>query len=267
MSQVRRIPGGVNRRPGSYPKNIGRNVRIVIPTTNYIVAATPRTGSSLLCEGLCATGIAGRPAEVFAPDFRGMWYKHWLLGPDTSFSDYVHTAVRHGTTSNGVFGLKIQWMHVALLARDLELPCGDGVLDLLFPKAQFINIVRRDRRAQALSWFRAITTNEWWSFKDPKDDSAPPLAPAFDRAAVYELEGHLERQQNGWEQYFRKFRLNPLVVEYETLAADYRGQVARTLEFLGLDKGAAKLIPEPRLARQADDLTESWRRLMERPSA
>ena len=130
---------------------------------HYLVAATPRTGSSLLCEGLSATRIAGYPAEVFAPDFRGQWYERWGLVRDVPFSVYMAASLEFGTTPNGVYGMKIQWMHVPVLAADIALSgdCG-AALDSLFPNATFINTVRRDRRAQALSWFRAWRTNEWF---------------------------------------------------------------------------------------------------------
>src|SRR5436305_13917700 len=35
------------------------------PSQSYTVAATPRSGSTLLCELLASTGVAGRPAEHF----------------------------------------------------------------------------------------------------------------------------------------------------------------------------------------------------------
>lgn len=233
----------------------------MITRQSYIVAATPRTGSSLLCEGLEATGIAGCPAEVFAPDFRGRWYKYWLLSQSASFSDYLDAAFRHGTTNNGMYGLKIQWMHIAVLARKLSfVGNSDDVLESLFPDAAFVNIVRRDRRAQALSWFRAITTNEWWRFKG---DQKTPIEPIFDGDTVRTLEAEIMQQQSAWEQYFLKRRIEPLVIEYEELSRDYQGQVARVLAFLHLNVSAAYLIPPPRLVRQSDDLTLRWRRLME----
>ena len=34
-------------------------------STSYLVCATPRSGSTLLCQGLKATGVAGRPEEYF----------------------------------------------------------------------------------------------------------------------------------------------------------------------------------------------------------
>src|SRR5438046_662736 len=37
----------------------------VQPQCSYLVCATPRSGSTLLCEALANTGIAGNPKEYF----------------------------------------------------------------------------------------------------------------------------------------------------------------------------------------------------------
>lgn len=233
----------------------------VEPAVRYIVAATPRTGSSLLCEGLITTGVAGRPGEVFAPAFRSMWREHLALIGDTSFDDYLQAAVRHGTTDNGVYGLKLQWMHVSTLAREAGQSGPPArVLARLFPGSRFVNIVRRDRRAQALSWYRAEQTQEWWRWAgDP-----PPAVrePRLDVAAVRAIERAVDEQQAAWERYFAAHGIEPLVVEYESLVEDYRGEIGRVMEFLGLDAATAGAIPPPRLARQADELTARWRETM-----
>ena len=36
-----------------------------VPMSAYLVCATPRSGSTLLCRALTATGVAGRPEEYF----------------------------------------------------------------------------------------------------------------------------------------------------------------------------------------------------------
>ena len=40
-------------------------LRCPLRTTSYLICSTPRTGSSLLCDALTATGVAGRPEEYF----------------------------------------------------------------------------------------------------------------------------------------------------------------------------------------------------------
>jgi len=236
----------------------------VIPATNYIVAATPRTGSGLLCYGLEDTGIAGRPAEFFAPHLRSQWCQSWLLSENVGFRQYHEAALRHGTTNNGFFGLKIHWMHVVSLAQDaLQADDSDLVLESLFPRAKFVSIVRRDRRAQALSYFRALLTNEWERFGSADNQQTVGRVITLKPDAILALETDLCEQQQAWEQYFCRNGINPLVVQYEALATDYRGQVARVLNFLGLDERAAQTVPRPRLIRQSDETTLRWRLLME----
>jgi trehalose 2-sulfotransferase len=243
----------------------------VIVTTSFIVAATPRTGSTLLCEGLESTGIAGRPGEFFAPDFRVFWCRHWSMPEDASFETYLVAARSYGTTPNGVYGLKIQQGHVSDLAREASFVGehfggdNDDVLEYLFPGSQYVNLVRRDRRAQAISFYRALATNEW--VKRPTEDEQRlvfqlprPEAPlAFDANAIRDLEEQLARQQDAWERYFFKRAIAPLVIEYEALVQDYEGQIARTLEFLSLDASVAQTLPSPRTVRQADEHTAAWR--------
>src|SRR3954469_3299609 len=38
---------------------------MVVATRSYLVCATPRSGSTLLCRALAQTGVAGRPEEYF----------------------------------------------------------------------------------------------------------------------------------------------------------------------------------------------------------
>jgi LPS sulfotransferase NodH len=226
----------------------------------YIVAATPRTGSSLLCEGLAATGVAGVPDEIFAPHLRELWYEKWSLSEPVSFSRYLEPALRYARSGNGVVAFKIHWMHVAELAGQTQ--CGtDAVLSQILPGARFVNIVRRDRRAQALSWFRASRTDEWTRFRDTSDAARP--TPPLDLDAVRDFEVQINTQQACWLEYFRTTGAVPLTIEYEDLDKHYRHEVSRVLSFLGLDPAAAYRIPEPRRVRQADAVTAGWRKQLE----
>jgi trehalose 2-sulfotransferase len=183
-----------------------------------------------------------------------MLREQWGLPVSVDIGTYVNVALRRATSSNGVTGMKIQWMHVAGLAHELGCPERD-VLPTLLPDAQFINIVRRDLMAQALSWYRAIATDVWWRL----DDEPTPPPPPLDAGEVLALKSHLEMQQQDWQRYFAERGIVPLTIAYECLDGDYHGQVARALRFLGLDDSAAEYIPAPRLSRQADEVTASWR--------
>jgi trehalose 2-sulfotransferase len=225
----------------------------------YIVAATPRTGSSLLCEGLGACCVAGRPAEVFAPDFRDPWYARWGVPRHAPFRRYFDAALRYGTSANGIYGIKIQWMHVPVLAMEVGHPGPPGeVLDQLFPDALYVNIIRQDRRAQAISWYRACETNEWFRTASTLRPNEAHLQVNVER--VLYLERHLEHQQSQWEWHFRQRGIRPHVVEYDQLVQDYQGVVGRVLAYLELDPLVSRSIPNPHLMRQGDAKTDAWRR-------
>ena len=129
----------------------GRAGGVAIPEASYLICATPRSGSTLLCDALEGTGIAGRPAEHFEvlletgqprqardyfqrsndpevwallddPEFRdvlgeyGGRYSEHLSRRDPSwrppdFESLLEEALRKGTTENGVLGTKIMWAY------------------------------------------------------------------------------------------------------------------------------------------------------------
>jgi LPS sulfotransferase NodH len=223
-----------------------------------------RTGSYLLCEGLEATGCAGHPREIFCPERREMYAGEWKLPDGVTFDDYMRTGIEKGTTDNGVFGTKIHRHHLAPLARE----CGfegepEQVLRKLFPGAKYVHLRRRDRRGQAISWYRAKITNEWWRIAGVHDPSLTGRTPEFHAPDIRRIEYELERQQEAWDAYFGDASIESITMDYETLAANYRDEVARVLAFVGEDPKLAQGLPAPRLVVQADATTEIWRKKMD----
>ena len=131
------------------------------PMLSYLVCATPRSGSTLLCHELDRTGVAGhpeeyfealrksglprRPHEYFDPErhaniverlaFREMPESDAaqpspLWHPDT-YGEYLAWALQEGTTPNGVFGAKLMWGYLGDFA---ELLRGmDGMAERTLP--------------------------------------------------------------------------------------------------------------------------------------
>jgi len=230
----------------------------------YIIASTMRTGSYLLCEGLEATGVAGRPREIFCPERRRDYEGRWHLPANESFSQYMRTALCKSTTDNGVCGMKIHWHHVeplALVRGGVGKPW--RILPRLFPDARYIYLCRRDRRAQAISWYRAQVTNEWYRIKGEVQTDLTGVVPEIDTAKLRQMELELESQDERWQEFFATQPVPALPMVYEALAADYRGEIARALSFLDQDPALAQDIPEPRLVCQNDEMTAEWHRRMD----
>jgi LPS sulfotransferase NodH len=222
-----------------------------------------RTGSYLLCEALEWTGRAGHPREIFCPERRGMYEGEWKLPAGVAMADYLRKAIELGTTENGVFGTKIHYHHIESVARECNFAGEPAqVLRQYFPGAKYIHLRRRDRRGQAISWYRAKITNEWWRIKDVRQEDLTGVAPEFHAPEIRRREFELERHQQGWDRFFADPAVESITMDYEGLAANYREEVARTLAFIGEDSALARDLPKPRLVVQADATTEEWRAKM-----
>jgi trehalose 2-sulfotransferase len=105
----------------------------VTPSRSYLVCATPRSGSTLVCQALKETGVAGRPEEYFEAlehSGRPRRPEEYFNGVDdpsilnqlqrrgvgeepmprsplwsrTAYDRYLEWTMDQGTTPNGVFG-------------------------------------------------------------------------------------------------------------------------------------------------------------------
>ncbi len=68
----------------------------------YVIASTPRSGSSLLAAGLVRTGVAGRPEEYFTPDHIGSYKEDLNLPMSCSSAEYLAKVMAFAATPNGV---------------------------------------------------------------------------------------------------------------------------------------------------------------------
>jgi trehalose 2-sulfotransferase len=176
------------------------------PTTSYLICATPRSGSTLLCEALKGTGVAGVPEEYFealrhsglprrpqeyfigsqdrtilrhlgelssggGPARSRLWDRH-------DYAPYLSWAIEQGTTPNGVFGAKLMWGYfgdfVSLLReipeyRDLPI---QEVLPTAFPDLSYVRVVRANKVRQAVSLWKAVQTATWRQEESGRSDSS-----------------------------------------------------------------------------------------------
>jgi trehalose 2-sulfotransferase len=267
----------------------------VTPTRSYLVCATPRSGSTLLCETLERTGVAGRPREYFeALKETGVPRRpreyFWglrspevlrLLPPDAQIDreaeristwnrdDYalhLDASLREGTTPNGVFGSKLMWSYFDdFLELMRGIPrfggMGDGsLLNTAFPDLHYVFVSRSDKVRQAVSLWRALQTWVW-----RKGDGQGSEEPMPERRAVYSFDAidhlldQLRRHEDAWRGFFFRIGKQPLSLYYEDVAGDLEGSVGRVLDALGVERPEGEAaIHTPSMSRQSDELSESW---------
>ena len=260
--------------------------------TSYLICTTPRSGSTLLCEALTNTGIAGQPEEFFqirketGTTRRPLEYfegtdtteiatilgkstglDHPLMNPapGEDYADYLARIVQQRTTPNGVFGAKVMWGYFDGLLnnltripqyRDRAVP---DLLPTVFPNLHYIWLTRRDKVGQAISLWKAIQT---WTWKHEEASSpasqlcTKPLT--FHFGAIDHLVEQTKADEVCWQQYFKSNGIQPFPVVYEELAGAYEETVGKILHYLDIPL-PEKLVFAPRsMQRQADLLSQEW---------
>jgi trehalose 2-sulfotransferase len=251
------------------------------PDQSYIIGATPRSGSTLLCDLLSRTGVAGRPAEHFehlqATDLPRQPRQYFedldapevldLLAPTAAghprppgaFAERLPEVIRAGSTPNGVFATKVMWGYLPdVLVGLRELPGADGLhapqlLEHAFPGVRYVQVLRRDKVAQAVSLWTAVQTAQWRDDGDGPVDPGHPPEYAF--RGIDHLVDQLTAQERAWTRWFQAAGIEPVVVVYEELAERPRQVVGGVLEALGLEPAE---VPEPSMRRQSSSRSAEW---------
>lgn len=269
---------------------------IMLPHTSYLVCATPRSGSTLLCEALNNTDLAGHPQEYFEDlketglprrpqqyfdsavqsdilDLLGTYSRlddqlpYHNADERTNYARYLRRVVEEGTTCNGVFGSKMMWGYFGDFISNLrdipeyrEMPVPD-LLSTIFPNLHYIWITRGDKIRQAISLWKAIQTSTWRAeaFPSSVEKSSP-----MDRKLVFHFGAidHLRQQiiahEGAWQQYFNVCGIQPFYVMYEEFVANYEDTARRILQYLHVPVSEKLVFTERRMTRQADELSEKW---------
>ncbi|MGK2947700.1 MAG: Stf0 family sulfotransferase [Acidimicrobiales bacterium] len=237
------------------------------------IAATPRSGSTLLATGLGATGRLGEPDEhlnraTVAPLPGPLWSAprvrlgralravHRRVRPDPrrevihldrdSAERYLWTVAERSASADGVLSMKVMWrqLDVIVLAHDLDL-------DLWRAPLTWIRICRIDRVAQAVSASIAMQTDRWRA--DEARSSHRHARYASDH--IQQRLRDIEQQEAGWDRYFGDRSITPIEVTYEDLDAHYEATMAAVLVELGLE---GTPVPPRQLTRQGDARNVEW---------
>lgn len=236
----------------------------------WIVASTPRTGSTLLCRAVWGTGLAGAPAEYLNP----MQIRDWevrfgsiasrvrhrpLRGPllglvgrarwsDERLREHLDRVRTRRTGPTGWFGLKIHHHHF----KAWFLDAGRDPADFFGP-ITWVRLTREDRLGQGLSWARALQTGRWAAHQRAW------RRPSYDRSAIAKCLARIEADEAGWDAYFRGRGVAPLALTFEEVTRDLAGSARRVLAGLGVPGADLATVPSPDLEPQADATTARWR--------
>lgn len=236
----------------------------------YVVASTPRTGSTLLCRSLWDTRRAAAPKEYLNP----MQLRDWevrlgatrrsrlahraLFGPavalagrtgwgESDLRTHLERVRARRTGADGLFGLKLHRHHFEYFFGTR----GFSWQKLLAPRL-WIRIRREDRVAQAVSWARALQSGRWAAHQRS-------VFPAiYRRGQIVRLEAAIEEMEAAWDEFFAAEGIEPLSLSYEELVRDRTASLRAVLAFLEVEDAASVAVPPAELEAQADGRSAAW---------
>lgn len=212
------------------------------PKYFYFVASTERSGSTYLCTMLWRTGILGAPVEYF--NFNNIMLQMAVRLGTQSLDEYLHRLFEVRSSPNGVFGAKIHWPHLQFLILSKLLT--------RFPNARWIFIDRRDAVAQAVSYAKAVQTQQW------RSSAIPQATPKFDFDTILQWHKQLVADKNAWHTFLRSAKVQPLIVFYEDFIERADAITAEIVVKLGFPAEPHGTPMAPEVARQGDETNLEW---------
>ncbi|WP_406647415.1 Stf0 family sulfotransferase [Aliisedimentitalea scapharcae] len=237
--------------------------------SSYVICTTPRSGSTLLCTLLKATGIAGNPDSHFHSTSLDGWLQAYGVrttepSAQQAVRTVVNAAIEIGTGDTGVFGLRIQrasFDHFIQQIGGLH-PQADCDLDRIqasFGSTRFIHLTRSNKMEQAISLVKATQTGLWHRAADGSELErlSAPKPPVYDPQQIEKTLLELIEMERAWEGWFMQEGLSPMRISYDELSANPADTLAKCLNFLGLASQYGEDILPP-TAKLADALSQEW---------
>jgi LPS sulfotransferase NodH len=264
----------------------GREIVLHNTRVCYLICATPRSGSNLLCEGLWNTNSAGRPTEYFLSWYEAMHHPERYRNQfGKSFLPASAESMQHilklGTTPNGIFASKIMWPQLELVIETIKSVFGKQhltdpeAMNAVFPQLRYVYIYRENKIRQAVSFAKAIQSKEWLDFdrSDPCNTESfighfselfefygktvKKQKISYDFDLISQLHNSILQQDQAWEKYFKLSGIHPFRVIYETLIENYEDTIYNILEFINVPDRSI-VLQKLSMKRQSDSLNEEW---------
>jgi trehalose 2-sulfotransferase len=179
---------------------------------SYIICATLRSGSTLLCDLLASTQVAGNPDSFFMQNIDPVWWERWGLPdraslPEADFdAAFLKAVIKAGKGATGIFGLRLMRENLegltAFLHRMFPSHVTDkALLEAAFGPLLYIHLAREDKLAQAVSLVKAEQTGLWHMAPDGTEIERlhPPEEPAYDFNRIASKLAELEAHDAAWQ--------------------------------------------------------------------
>ena len=120
---------------------------------------------------------------------------------------------------------------------------------------RFVWIRRDDTIRQAVSLWKALQTQQW---RQDSEEEVGGQGLRFNFAAVDHLKLRIDEHNSAWQAYFERCGTESLKVVYEEFVENYEENVLGILNALEIPIPEGFAVAQPKMKRQADELSEEW---------
>ncbi|NRB52308.1 MAG: hypothetical protein HRU41_31905 [Saprospiraceae bacterium] len=236
------------------------------PKLCYTIWFSQRNGSSLFCEGLKSTGLAGKPEEYFNFQDPENLLFHYKVNDYESFRKELW---RQGSTPNGIFGVKVNaprreddpLLEQLRKVPGLKDPATANHFDIwqnVMPNQKHIFLTRRNKIQQAVSWWKAIVSKTWhWPQGVDRNYRPADIRERYDFAAIRHLLLETSLREAKIQDMLNQAGATALTIVYEDFIQSYEETIRTAVKYLGVETEDFP-VAAPYYQQLADDLSDEW---------
>ena len=233
--------------------------------TALLICATPRSGTTLLCDLLAETGATGRPNSFYRAESVAYFAERLGVADGPSFERrYLDAIIAEGRGDTDLFSMRVMWPSIADIRASLSAlfpseTTDAGRIAAAFGTPLYLHVERKDKLAQAISRSKAEQSGLWHRNADgsTREQGGTYREPQYDRAAIAASIAETTAHEAQWRNWFAREGVAPVEMTYEDLSADPVAAIRELLVALDRDPSAADQIA-PRTAKLADAQSAEW---------
>lgn len=226
------------------------------PKLSVFILASHRSGSSFLCDLLRNTQVCGNPTEYFM-HYQGVSYQNWDL---SDYNGYLKRIINETQTPNHVFSVKLMTGMDGIYGMVKRLfPKWKGdyrdkfpAVCQLFPHLKCIYLTRRNKIAQAVSWYKAGKTDRYHSTRNI--DYSDNIEYNFHE--IQDLVTSLVMEESAHQEFFDVMNITPFTIVYEDFIKDISNSLKNIFKFLHITDSYS--IKTSKHTKMADYLSLKW---------
>ncbi|NRB03720.1 MAG: sulfotransferase [Rhodobacteraceae bacterium] len=236
----------------------------------YFICTAPRSGSTLLCRLLTATGAAGRPESYFHRPSLEAWKQANGVAASANadelavLGEVFQAVLRDASDGCDLRGIRLQAHSLPFFLEQLRrihpgTESDKARIERIFGSTCFIHLKRPGKLDQAVSYLIAEQSGLWHRNADGSELErlAPHKDPLYDFDRIAACKAEMADYDATWDTWFQTERISPLRVTYPDLASDPLAVLRRVLVALGKDPKCADGVTPP-VRKLADATNAAW---------